>query len=583
MLIKEKIQILNKNKNFIYYIFRRQTFSLVIICVVSFVFILSSCSKSPQVKSVNGSDVSSLSGSSSISDYPSSGNSKTDSDDNNISANSNNKINSGVSSEPVVSGTLRLWMQKPDTLNPLVSKRSSFNGLIPIFYEGLYQINDRQQAVGQIAKSCIVGANNLSYTIKLNENVKFHDGSKLVGADVISSVFLIKNPVNASPFFNDLSNVSTVIANSTNEITFMLVKPDPFFVYKLIFPVLPDAAIKNTGITIFPGTGPYKIISYKPLEGIAAELYTQHKDAKDFKIKKISILELEDTKAAMKAFGDDLIDMVVMNDAGYENYYLRNDISMARFQSGSFLFFQFNESAGKPLNNAARKDYIRDYIKFADVAAKMQKEQLIVSKYPFFTDDPLLKTSMTSLYTSLTDFSKTATPFTKADPPIKIVYSADNKLGKKIVEQTKEFMTYKGINVVVAEILPKNYTAVLKTGDYDIALREAVLDNNPDPSWMFFNNPNRKIIGSDTLAKGGNPLFVTNLAILERFYTNTTEPISADVFNRAVTDMFQYGPYAGLGFRINSVLLSKRVNGQLESNAFNKYNNIKDVWVWSGQ
>lgn len=525
----------------------------MIICVFSFILILSSCSNTGENNS------------------------------NSISADSTDTDVSGVSSEPVVSGTLRLWMQKPDTLNPLASKSASFHELLPLFYEGLYRINDRQQAVGQIAKSCSVAVNNLSCSIKLNDNIKFHDGRTLVSADVISSVFFIKNPVNASPYFSDLANVSTVIANSTNEIIFMLIRPDPFFTYKMTFPILPETALKNPETTVFPGTGPYKISSYTPLKGINAELFTQFKDSRDLHIKKISILELEDKKAAMKAFGDDLIDMVVMNDSGYESYYLRNDINMARFQSGSFLFFQFNESAGKPLNNAAKQDYIRDYIKFADVAAKMQKEQLIVSKYPFFTDDPLLKTNLTSQYKSLTDFSKTAAPFAKADPPLKLVYSADNKLGKQIVVQTKEFFTNKGINVVAVEILPKNYIALLKAGEYDIALREAVLDNNPDPSWMFFNNPNRSIIGGDTLVKGSNPLYVTNLAILQRFYTNTTGPVSVDVFNRAVTDMFQYGPYAGIGFRINSVLLSKRVNGQLESDAFNKYNNIKDVWIWSGQ
>ena len=74
----------------------------------------------------------------------------------------------------------------------------TFGLLHPItpFYSLLvkFDATENSQIIGDLAKSWTVSPDGLTYTFKLHEGVKFHDGSPLTSADVKATFERIANP-----------------------------------------------------------------------------------------------------------------------------------------------------------------------------------------------------------------------------------------------------------------------------------------------------------------------------------------------------------------------------------------------------
>ena len=57
-----------------------------------------------------------------------------------------------------------------------------------------WDATENSQIIGDLAKSCTVAPDGLTYTFKLHDNIKFHDGSPLTSADVKATFDRIANP-----------------------------------------------------------------------------------------------------------------------------------------------------------------------------------------------------------------------------------------------------------------------------------------------------------------------------------------------------------------------------------------------------
>ena len=141
-----------------------------------------------------------------------------------------------------------------------------------------------------------------------------------------------------------------------------------------------------------------------------------------------------------------------------------------------------------------------------------------------------------------------------------------------------------GIKIELIGADNEKYEEFVKKGNYDIILRSAILDNNPDPSWIYLGDPYKNVYGSEVLDKYSEytPYSETNRK-LGTLYNNSNDIISKTEFYDILMKVKETSPYVGLGFIFNGMMQSKRVRGNLESDSFNKYNNIGDVWIWSGQ
>jgi len=481
------------------------------------------------------------------------------------------------------SGTLRLWMQETNNFNPLTSDQFHFHQISNLIYESLVVIDENQEPVMILAKDINTEPDNKVYKVNLKENILFHDGSILNSDDVVSTVEFIKDPENSSKFSYLFNNIQDVIADGEYSVKFLLKTPDPFFIFKLTFPILQKDSLDAKDSNIYPGTGVYNIINISKNDGIDIEIFNNHTNASLYKIQRIKVIFLDGTRSAMGAFSDDKIDMVFLDDSNFEIYRFRNDVIISKFPGNTFMFLEVNIDKGNLLHEKNKFMYVKDLLKYT-VQNKIDMELIHYSDFPFYSSLFCYEIYELKMQSDINNKELTNNPFSQSDSSIKFVYNADDEFSFRTAEQIKQTFDERKIKIQLIAADKDEYDELVEERNYDIILRRAVLDNNPDPSWLYIADPFNNVAGSDTLKyPTDHEEYNKVLMNFRKLYNNNYEIISNDEFSNMLIEISELSPYVGIGFRNNGMMQSNRVRGRMRSNSSNNYNDIEDVWIWSGQ
>ncbi|MGP4082252.1 ABC transporter substrate-binding protein [Pseudalkalibacillus sp. R45] len=76
------------------------------------------------------------------------------------------------------------WTSEPDSISPFIAYSISSTEIFKLVYDPLVGFNDDVEPVGRLAKDWKVSNDNLTWTFKLEENVKWHDGEPFTSKDV---------------------------------------------------------------------------------------------------------------------------------------------------------------------------------------------------------------------------------------------------------------------------------------------------------------------------------------------------------------------------------------------------------------
>lgn len=158
--------------------------------------------------------------------------------------------------------------------NQLVyASESEFAGLNPILQEtntdallfrGLMRFDAENKPALDIAESYHVSKDELTYSFKLREDIKFHDGTQLTAGDVIFTIKSILDDSNASFLKSDFIAVDSMEKKDDFNLEIRLKYPFAPFIDKMTVPILPrhlleGTDMRNSDYNVHPvGTGPYK-------------------------------------------------------------------------------------------------------------------------------------------------------------------------------------------------------------------------------------------------------------------------------------------------------------------------------------
>ncbi len=145
------------------------------------------------------------------------------------------------------------------------------SNVVQLAYSGLMQYNPESPAegMGDLATTWDVSKDGLTYTFRLNPNVKFHDGSVLSADDASFSFERMINPPKGTlaPRRGDLATIDKVEAPDKSSVKFTLKYPSASFLdvissgWMVVFSrafVEKKGHMKND----IMGTGPYKLKTY---------------------------------------------------------------------------------------------------------------------------------------------------------------------------------------------------------------------------------------------------------------------------------------------------------------------------------
>ena len=151
--------------------------------------------------------------------------------------------------------------------NPIFASADVDATVSKLVFSGLLTYDATNALIGDLATSWTVDESGKVYTVKLRDDVKWHDGEKFSSKDVVFTYQSIQNPDTRSPYFSSWQGI-VIEAPDENTVIFKLPNVLASFPYSLTSGIIPAHLLSNIDPselrgslfnTIEPvGTGPFR-------------------------------------------------------------------------------------------------------------------------------------------------------------------------------------------------------------------------------------------------------------------------------------------------------------------------------------
>ncbi len=213
--------------------------------------------------------------------------------------------NTGSKSEQKNEIVVGLSQDLGDSLDPYQMSSAGTREILTNVYEGLYKPNSSGEYVPAIAREYEVSEDGLTYTFKLNEGVKFHNGKDLCNDDLEYSFKACEETTLDTSLPNFFENAD-ILVNGKGEVVITLKQPmsDILAYLSLIYIVPCDYANQLTAPV---GTGPFKFVSRSVQDNVVLEKFEDYYGEKA-KLDKVTCKIYEDTTVMITALNAGAID-----------------------------------------------------------------------------------------------------------------------------------------------------------------------------------------------------------------------------------------------------------------------------------
>lgn len=169
---------------------------------------------------------------------------------------------------PALGGTyVEALTDSPHNLNPVLSTNDADRDISNLIFSSLLKYNEKGVLITDLASNYIISKDAKTYTIKLKDNVNWHDGKPFTSEDVIFTINAVQNVEYASPLRASWQGIKAE-APDKNTVVLTLKTPYGSFTPNLaLLGILPKHIWKTVIPQNFPlaefnlkpiGTGPYK-------------------------------------------------------------------------------------------------------------------------------------------------------------------------------------------------------------------------------------------------------------------------------------------------------------------------------------
>lgn len=427
-----------------------------------------------------------------------------------------------------------------DTINPLKSQNEHVQHLSLLIFEPLFSISKEFKLENCLAKE-FNKLNDLTYIIKLNENIMFHDKTILNSLDVENTINDIKDNKN-SIFFNNLKNVKNIKIIDEVTLRFELYNPESFFEYNLIFPI-----VKNNVL----GTGKY---IYN--EDVLKYNENYWKDI-DYKIKTINIYKYDGMGEIYKDFKNGNIDIIKTKESLYKMVLGEIGYNKKEYMGRRFIYLELNNidiELRKAIYYAINKN---------EIISKVYSNNYYDRKYPLDVSNWLYKDTILYKY----DIEKAIDVLENNNwkyknnfweknnkkLEINLLLESSNEEQNEIAYIIKNQLEKIGICLNIEKVSENLYNYYLKKKKYDIIINTKYTKITPNIEEYFDN--------SITISE------IQNL-------NNEREII--ELYKRLEKEYVETLPFIGLCSDRQTLIYSEKIYGNITPNWYNIFYNIEN-------
>jgi peptide/nickel transport system substrate-binding protein len=172
--------------------------------------------------------------------------------------------------EAVAGGELKVALeQQPETLDPQITTGATVKYVARHIFEGLLALNSNFQPEPMLAESWEISGDGKTYTFKLRQGVKFHNGEEMLAEDVVASMnrwlqqsSVAKQIMGETATFQEVDPYTVTLQLSEKRLTAIdaIASPKQF---AAIMPKEVIGSAEANGVTEYIGTGPFKFVEWK--------------------------------------------------------------------------------------------------------------------------------------------------------------------------------------------------------------------------------------------------------------------------------------------------------------------------------
>jgi len=152
-----------------------------------------------------------------------------------------------------------------------------------------------------------------------------------------------------------------------------------------------------------------------------------------------------------------------------------------------------------------------------------------------------------------------------------------------IAELLGNCLTEAGVPWRMEILADPEYQLAIGQGEYDLTILEAVLPNDPDPTWLY--RADRPMAYNALSVLDGSGLADYELwreRLIQASNPNRADP-AVGGYPSLLRETAARSPWNVLMIRSAAILYGSRVIGQCRPDCYNPYQGIEELWIWSGQ
>lgn len=530
-----------------------------------------------------------------------------------------------VEYEPEYGGELALPVTNVNGLNPLTVTNSSYYYFSKLIFEGLFEFDENFNIVNQLAEDYSFKGNN-TISIKLKDNVFWHDGERFTSDDVAFTINTIKYASNETAYKKmwnsfignyNYSNINKIINVKVIDELNIDIEFDSDFNNKLeilTFPIVPKhrfvketenkesyerALAQENYIPI--GTGPYEFVDYEKFKTIDLKCYENYREGRPY-IDKITGKILDDKELALTSFEAGQVDLALSDESDWEKFDQNNRVRIVEYisQYYEFLGFNFGSDTINKYGNGLRKA----------IAYGIDRQAIVENVYlghATQTDLPIhpnswLISDNSNVYGYSPDKAKGELEKVGLkdldndgfyedekgnDVTLKLITNSYNLSRLKTADMIVKNLNDIGLKVIkyypedvpenlTEDLIEKQWTEVKEKilgNDYDIALLGWSLSPVPELTFAFHSS---RINSNTNFIKYSNE--VMDNALLEASKASGKQE-KLKAYEKLQGIILKELPYVSLFFRNTALVIDSKVKGDIDPTYYDLYRNIESWYI----
>ncbi|MBQ6661862.1 MAG: ABC transporter substrate-binding protein [Lachnospiraceae bacterium] len=175
--------------------------------------------------------------------------------------------------------------QDLDSLDPHKAVAAGTREVLYNIFEGLVKPDKDGKLVAAVAESYEISADGTTYKFVLRSGVKFHNGATVTADDVVYSLKRCAGRLETSdpevqvvPAFSVISDITASKDGDRDVITVTLSSPNTELIGYFTCNIIPKDYANQANSPV--GTGPFKFVSYKPMDSLVMERFDDYYGSK---------------------------------------------------------------------------------------------------------------------------------------------------------------------------------------------------------------------------------------------------------------------------------------------------------------